>query len=66
VVKFLQQKKAKKPKRREKMENKKVEVNFEKEAEKYKKGFDILMDYFDSIPDEEQIIVDEQLEELGL
>jgi soluble cytochrome b562 len=48
------------------MENKKVEVNFEKEAEKYKKGFDILMDYFDSIPDEEQIIVDEQLEELGL
>ena len=33
---------------------------------KYKKGFDILIEYFDSISDEEKPKVDEQLKELGL
>ena len=37
-----------------------------KEKEKYRKGFDILMDYFDSISDEEKPEVDRQLKEIGL
>ncbi len=32
----------------------------------YEKGFNILMDYFDSIPDEEKEEVDKLLEEVGL
>ena len=34
--------------------------------EKYKKGYDILICYFDSIDEEEQKVVDKQLKELGL
>jgi hypothetical protein len=33
---------------------------------KYKQAYDILMDYWDYIPEEEQQIVHEKLEELGL
>ena len=32
----------------------------------YKKGYNILMEYFDSIPDEEKEDVDEQLNKIGL
>lgn len=32
----------------------------------YKKGFDIMMEYFDSIADEEKPEVDRQLKEIGL
>lgn len=32
----------------------------------YKKGFKILMEYFDSIPDVEQLEVDKRLTECGL
>jgi len=36
------------------------------ELDKYKKAYNILMDYYDSISDEEKPIVDKQLSELGL
>lgn len=32
----------------------------------YKKGFNILMEYFDFIPDEDKVKVDEDLKEVGL
>lgn len=38
----------------------------EKELKMYKKGFELLMEYFDSISDEEQRIVDKKLRKLGL
>lgn len=38
----------------------------QKELEKYKKGYGILAEYFDSIPDEEKPKVDKQLKEIGL
>ena len=44
--------------------NKYIEIK--KEMDKYKKGFDILMEYFDSISDEEKPKVDKQLKEIGL
>jgi len=34
--------------------------------ENYVRAYNILMDYFDSIPDEEKPIVDKQLKRLGL
>lgn len=34
--------------------------------DKYKKAYDILICYFDSISDEEKVIVDKQLKELNL
>ena len=37
-----------------------------KELERYKKAYHILMDYFDSIPDEEKEEVDKKLKELDL
>jgi len=37
-----------------------------KELENYEKGFYILMDYWDSIPDEEKVSVHEKLIRLGL
>lgn len=46
------------------LKNKIVQLN--EECTKYKKGFDILYEYFDSISDEEKPIVDQQLKELGL
>lgn len=36
------------------------------ELKNYKKGFNILMKYFDSISDEEKPIVDRKLKRLGL
>lgn len=36
------------------------------ETEDYKKGFNLLMEYFDSISDEEKPKVDKQLKRLGL
>jgi hypothetical protein len=36
------------------------------EVEKYKEGFNILMEYFDSIPDEEKNKVHTRLKEVGL
>ena len=33
---------------------------------KYKKGFDILMEYWDCIPEEERMVIDKRLQELGL
>lgn len=38
----------------------------EKESPKYKEGFRVLIEYFDSISDEEKPDVDKQLKELGL
>lgn len=32
----------------------------------YKKAYDILMEYWDSLPDEEKPIINKQLEKLGL
>lgn len=37
-----------------------------KELKNYKKAYDLLMEYFDSISDEEQPIVDRKLKKLGL
>jgi hypothetical protein len=36
------------------------------ELKKYKKGYNILIEYFDSINDEEKPIVDKKLKRLGL
>jgi len=33
---------------------------------KYEKGFDIMMEYFDDIPEEERADVDKRLKRLGL
>ena len=41
-------------------------INTRKKCVAYQKGFDILMEYFDSISDEEKAKVDKQLIELGL
>jgi len=41
-------------------------VKKQEEIEKYKKGFNILMEYFDSISDEEQPKVDKLLKAVGL
>ena len=38
----------------------------EKEKERYEKGFSILIEYFDSIADEEKPEVSKRLEEIGL
>lgn len=38
----------------------------ENERDRYKEGFNILMEYFDSISDEERPKVDERLKKLGL
>jgi hypothetical protein len=48
-----------------------AENNFEiekvlEDEDKYKKGFEILMEYFDSISDEEKTKVDERLKEVLL
>jgi len=48
-----------------------AENNFEiekviEDEEKYKKGFEILMEYFDSISDEEKPKVDARLKKVGL
>jgi len=37
-----------------------------KDMEKFQKAYQILMEYFDSIADEEKENVDERLKELGL
>ena len=37
-----------------------------KEVNKYKKGFNILMKYYDSIYDDEQPLVDKRLKKIGL
>ena len=37
-----------------------------KDLEKYKEGFFILMEYWDSMPDEEKIHIHEKIEVLGL
>ena len=37
-----------------------------KEHRKYKRGFEIMIEYFDSISDEEQPIVNRKLNRLGL
>ena len=37
-----------------------------KESEQYKEGFNILMDYWDSLPDEEKGNIDKKLREIGL
>ena len=41
-------------------------IQLEKELEDYKKAYDILMDYFDCIPDEEKEEVSKQLDECNL
>jgi len=41
-------------------------VKAQREIDKYKKAYDILMEYFDSISDEEKPKVAKQLKELGL
>ena len=33
---------------------------------KYQHGFDILMEYWDCLPDEEKPVVDKRLKEIGL
>jgi 3,4-dihydroxy-2-butanone 4-phosphate synthase len=43
-----------------------LNLNLMKEADKYRKGFNLLLDYFDSISDEEQPKVSKQLERVGL
>lgn len=49
-----------------KLDDKEEIVLLEKELEKYKKGFALLYQYFDSISDEEQIKVVKQLKKLKL
>ena len=48
------------------MEKQEVVRFLRDELTKYKKGFDILMGYFDSINDEEKQKVHERLKEIGL
>ena len=36
------------------------------ELTKYRDGFDVLMEYFDSISDEEKLVVSNRLREIGL
>lgn len=38
----------------------------EQQHKKYVKGFNLLMDYWDSLPEEEKPHIDKQLKELGL
>lgn len=38
----------------------------EKVESRYKEAYDILMEYWDSLPDDEKPIIDKQLKELGL
>jgi len=38
----------------------------EKSESRYKKAYDILMEYWDSLPDEEKPTIDKKLKELGL
>ena len=37
-----------------------------KDLERYKKAYNILMDYWDSIPDQDKKEVDQELKKLGL
>ena len=48
------------------MEKQEVVRFLRDELTKYKKGFDILMGYFDSISDEEKKDVSDKLTEIGL
>ena len=41
-------------------------IDFFAKQDKYRKGFYILMDYFDSISEEEKPMVSKQLAELGI
>jgi len=38
----------------------------EKSESRYKKAYDILMEYWDSLPDDEKDIIHAKLQELGL
>lgn len=55
----------------DKQEKKIHDLEFERDNlklpyERYKKGFNILMEYFDSISDEEKLKVDQMLRDVGL
>lgn len=43
-----------------------MNLDLMKESDKFRKGFNILMEYFDSISDEEKPKVSKELERLGL
>jgi len=43
-----------------------LNIDLMKESDKFRKGFNILIEYFDSISDEEKPKVSKQLEGLGL
>ena len=44
-----------------------AEVMFElRDKDKYKEAYNILMEYWDCLPDEEKPVVDKRLKEIGL